>query len=272
LNKKLLLVIVAILLTISFIIIALKLKRSTTSLQTKEGRVVSVSTLYNQAKETQAQGNLLEARSLYQQLIANFPNSGEVANWQKKSDDLNIRLLFSPTLTPKSIPYEIKPQDTLSKIAREFKTTVDLLKKSNNISDYRILPGRKIKVWIAPFSAVVDKSQNILILKADEEIIKTYVVSTGINNCTPTGTFKIINKLTHPTWFKAGAVVAPGSPENVLGTRWLGFDLTGYGIHGTNEPQSLGRQITQGCVRMSNSDIEELYTIVPEGTEVTVVD
>ena len=127
-------------------------------------------------------------------------------------------------------------------------------------------------MWTAPFSIVVDKSQNTLILKTDEEIIKTYIVSTGINNSTPVGNFKIINKLSNPTWFKAGAVVAPNSPDNILGSRWLGFDLPGYGIHGTTDPQSLGKQVTQGCVRMSNSDIEELYAVVPIETEVTIYD
>jgi lipoprotein-anchoring transpeptidase ErfK/SrfK len=123
-----------------------------------------------------------------------------------------------------------------------------------------------------PFSILVDKSQNILILKSNEEVIKTYIVSTGANNSTPTGTFKIINKIPHPTWFKAGAVVPAGTPDNILGTRWLGFDLPGYGIHGTTEPQSLGQQVTQGCVRMANLEVEELYTIIPVGTEVTIID
>jgi lipoprotein-anchoring transpeptidase ErfK/SrfK len=118
----------------------------------------------------------------------------------------------------------------------------------------------------------VYKSQNILILKTDEEIIKTYIVSTGKNNSTPVGTFKIANKLINPTWFKAGAVVAAGSPENILGTRWLGFNLPGYGIHGTTDPKSVGKQVTEGCVRMLNSEVEELYSIVPVGTEVTIVD
>jgi len=118
----------------------------------------------------------------------------------------------------------------------------------------------------------VDKSQNTLILKTGEEIIKTYIVSTGVNNSTPLGNFKIINKLVSPTWYKAGVVVSAGSPGNILGSRWLGFDLAGYGIHGTTDPQSLGRQVTQGCVRMSNSDVEELYSIVPVETEVTIVD
>jgi lipoprotein-anchoring transpeptidase ErfK/SrfK len=103
-------------------------------------------------------------------------------------------------------------------------------------------------------------------------VVKTYLISTGVNNGTPAGTFKIVNKLPNPTWFKAGAVVPPGSADNVLGTRWLGFNLAGYGIHGTVEPQNLGKSVTLGCVRLANADVEELYSIVPVGTTVTVVD
>ena len=81
-----------------------------------------------------------------------------------------------------------------------------------------------------------------------------------------------MNKQVNPTWFKAGAVVPPDSPENILGTRWMGFDLKSYGIHGTTDPDALGKQVTAGCVRMRNSEVEELYDIAPIGTEVTMVD
>lgn len=238
----------------------------------KSGRITTVSALSKRAASALAKGNLYAAKQAYQQLINEFPDSKQVSEWQKKTEEINIKLLFSPVLTPKSVLYEIKPGDTLTRIAREFKTTPELLRKANAISDDRIRPGRKLKVWTSPFSVVVDKSQNSLILKSDEEVIKTYIVSTGANNSTPTGTFKIVNKLANPTWFKTGAAIPPESPENILGTRWMGFDLAGYGIHGTTEPQSLGRQVTQGCVRMANPEVEELYTIIPVGTEVTIVD
>ncbi|MFH1641199.1 MAG: L,D-transpeptidase family protein [Candidatus Omnitrophota bacterium] len=233
---------------------------------------VSPSGLISQAKELEGKGNLLEERLIYKRLINEFPESSEALSWQKAVENINIRLLFSPELTPKSVFYEIKQGDTLERIAKEFKTTSELIMKSNNLSSDKIFPGRKLKVWTEPFSIVVDKSQNTLILKTDEEIIKTFVVSTGTSGSTPTGNFKIVNKISNPTWFKAGAVVEPGSPENILGSRWLGFDLSGYGIHGTTEPQNLGKQVTQGCVRMLNSEVEELYAIVPVGTEVTIIE
>ena len=271
-NRILIISGIALVIIAAFILLSLN-KPPRPALETKQGeRLVSQPALLAQAKELEAKGQLLAAKNVYQELVNNFPGSADIMNWQKKAEDLNIKLLFSPALTPKSIAYEIKPGDSLAKIAKEFKTTPELIMKINNITGDKIFPGKKIKVWNAPLNIVVDKSQNILMLKSDDEIIKTYTVSTGANNSTPTGTFKVVNKLQNPTWFKAGAVVPAGSSDNVLGTRWLGFDLSGYGIHGTVDPQNLGKQVTQGCVRMANTDVEELYIIIPVGTEVTIVD
>ncbi|MDO8661755.1 MAG: L,D-transpeptidase family protein [Candidatus Omnitrophota bacterium] len=270
-NKKILLT-AGIILIILILIISFSLKKGKTSFAEGKTAVLNAQSLLNQARDLQTKGDLLGLAALYQKLVSDFPNSAEVMNWQKKIDDINIRLLFSPTLTPKSAIYEIKPGDTLSRIAKAFKTTPELIKKSNNLKSDMISPGKKLKVWNAPFSILVDKSQNILILKSNEEIVKTYIVSTGKDNTSPVGNFKITSKLVNPTWFKTGAVIPAGSPENVLGTRWLGIDKPSYGIHGTTDPQDLGKQVTQGCVRMANSDVEELYTIVPIGTEVVIVD
>lgn len=267
-NKKNLLVILAII-VIAAIVVILALKISST---VNPAHRASVNNLLNQARQFESKGNLLEEKSVYQKLVNDFPESAQVMDWQKKAEEINIKLIFSSVITPQSLTYQIKPGDTINKIAREYKTTPELIMKSNNLSNSLIIPGRQIKVWNAPFSILVDKSQNILILKSNEEIIKTYIVSTGKNNCTPVGTFKIINKLLNPTWFKAGAVVPPQSSENVLGTRWMGFDLAGYGIHGTIEPKELGKQVTQGCVRLANSDVEELYTMIPVGTEVVIIE
>ncbi|MBU0710030.1 MAG: L,D-transpeptidase family protein, partial [Candidatus Omnitrophica bacterium] len=253
-------------------LIIINIKKGGPSLNTGIDNGPTLSGLISQAKELEAQNNLLQAKNIYQKLIGEFPNSDEIMHWQKKLEEINLKLLFSPAIIPQSTSYEIKQGDSLSKIAAKFNTTVELIKKSNNIKDDIIMPGKKIKVSTATFNLIIDKSQNTLMLKTGEEIIKTYIVSTGKDNSTPTGTFIIINKLLNPTWFKSGAVIASGSPDNILGTRWMGFDLAGYGIHGTTEPEKLGQQVTAGCVRMSNSEVEELYSILPKGTEVLVVD
>jgi len=173
---------------------------------------------------------------------------------------------------PHAVVYEIKPGDTLGAISKKHHVSIDLIKRINGLASDKIRPGKKLKIPNYKFSIVVDKSQNTLILKGDEEVLKTYQVSTGENNSTPTGVFKITDRLVNPTWYKEGAVVPYGSPGHILGTRWLGFDKEGYGIHGTTEPEKLGLQVTSGCVRLRNEEVEELFTFAVSGTEVTVVD
>jgi lipoprotein-anchoring transpeptidase ErfK/SrfK len=232
----------------------------------------SVPGLLRQAQDLEQKADHAGLKAAYQTLINDFPNHKNIAVWQKKLEEVNLKIIFSPIVAPGlSQEYEIQPQDNLSKIAKQFNTTVELLMRSNKLSSDKINPGRKIKVWTGKFNVLVDKSRNTLILKLNDEMMKTYAVATGLNNSTPVGTFKIVNKLPNPIWYKAGAVVPSGSPENILGTRWLGFDLTGYGIHGTTEPESIGKQATAGCVRMLNTEVEELYSLLPVGTEVIIV-
>ena len=147
-----------------------------------------------------------------------------------------------------------------------------MIARANGLNNDVVRLGKKLKISKIKFSIVVDKSQNILTLKSGGEIFKTYHVSTGKNSCTPVGNFKITNKLMNPVWYTAGAVVPPDSPKNILGSRWMGISQPGYGIHGTTQPQSIGKSVTAGCVRVRNAEVEELYSIVPEGTEVVIVD
>jgi lipoprotein-anchoring transpeptidase ErfK/SrfK len=192
---------------------------------------------------------------------------------QQELEDANVRMLFSSIPTPDSISYEVQKGDTLAKIARKFSNTQEMILAANGLKNAAVVPlGRKLKVHNEKFSIVVDKSQNILTLKSGNNIVKTYRVSTGSNNSTPVGTFKIINKIVDPTWYTINAVVPAGSPDNILGSRWMGISAPSYGIHGTTDPKSIGKQVTSGCVRMVNSDVEELYRIVPEGTEVVIID
>jgi len=217
-------------------------------------------------------GDLLSAKKLYEQAREKIDDTARLKEIQRKIEDINIKIIFSPIIDKCAKKYIVKPNDSLAKIAKENNTTIELIKRANSLSSDVIRPEQELKITTCKFSIVVDKSQNLLFLKVGDEIVKTYVVSTGKNNSTPVGVFKIVNKQPNPTWFKAGAVVAPNSPDNILGTRWLGIEAKGYGIHGTTMPEELGKQVTLGCVRMRNEEVEELYDIVPVGTEVTIVD
>jgi lipoprotein-anchoring transpeptidase ErfK/SrfK len=225
---------------------------------------------WEEARALVAEGAYLEAEEIYEALLENPDLGARAAEVEKEYEALQIQIIFSPLETPESISHTIEPGDSLYELAKKYNTTVALLRKSNGIEGDKIIAGKKLKVSKAQFSIVVQKRRNRLTLLADGNLLKRYKVATGTDGSTPAGAFKIVNKLENPTWFRAGAVVPPDSPDNILGTRWLGFDSPGYGIHGTTLPETIGQQASKGCIRMLNEDVEELYDIVPTGTEVTV--
>lgn len=233
----------------------------------------TVQLLVQRANALYQEGKLVDARNLYQDAYAeDSASAAQKSEIQKRLEDLNLRIIFSRIVTDDSTLYTIQPGDSLNRIAKKFNTTVSLLKRSNGLAGDKIYPNDTLKVVANPFSIFVDKSDNVLRLLLGGRLIKTYHVATGKNNSTPVATVTIKDKLIDPTWYHAGAVVPPDSPENILGTRWMGFDLRGYGIHGTTIPESIGTQSTSGCVRMFNHEVEELYSMIPVGTKVVIVD
>lgn len=218
------------------------------------------------------QGQLIEARATYRLLLERLPNSPLAAQAQERLGAVNVALLFSRAKTAEDGLYEVKPGDTLGNIAQEFHVTIELIKKANGLKSDVIRAKQPLKIPQGRFSIVIDKSQNQLLLAQNDQFFKTYTVATGADGSTPVGAFKIVTKLEHPVWYRQGAVVPADSPENILGTRWLGIDKEGYGIHGSIDPSNIGKQVTAGCVRMRNEEVEELYAIVPSGTPVTIVD
>lgn len=229
--------------------------------------------LKNKAEMLSENGQYIEALKVYEEILKNNDLSIEEQNLIESSyRDLNFKILFSKTKTETSKIHIVRPGDSLYKLAAQYNTTVELIKNSNGLRGDTIYPDMRLKIETAPFSILVDKSDNILILFMQNKPIKKYLVATGENSGTPAGEFKIINKLVDPTWFNSGAIVSPDNPDNILGTRWMGFDYPGYGIHGTTIPESIGTQATAGCIRMLNEEVEELYGIVPTGTVVSIKD
>ncbi|MCM8795018.1 MAG: L,D-transpeptidase family protein [Candidatus Omnitrophica bacterium] len=188
------------------------------------------------------------------------------------SDGVDLKTLFASAPADSSAIYTVKSGDTLSRIARRHGTTVELLQAANGLTGDLIRVGQRLKIFKASFSVLVDKSDNTLTLKNGQEVLKVYPCSTGKEGITPVGSFKIINRIVDPPWYSPEGVIPPGDPRNQLGTRWLGFDAPGYGIHGTIDPASIGKPVTEGCIRLTNRDVEELFAYLPEGTPVSVTE
>lgn len=189
---------------------------------------------------------------------------------KEEQQDQNLNQIAVSLQAP-VVVHEVFSGDTLGKIAKQYGTTVDLIKRKNQLKNDIIRAGQRLTIWTGVFDVLIDKSDNVLTVKSGEQVVKTYPISTGKDGSTPEGQFTITSKMEHPVWYHKGEIVPPGAPENYLGTRWLGFDLPQYGIHGTIEPQLIGQSVSHGCVRMRNEDVEELFTYIPYGTKVQII-
>ena len=126
---------------------------------------------------------------------------------------------------------------------------------------------------------VVNRSTNRLQLYAQTRLVRTFPVATGQSIYpTPLGRWHIVVKEMNPWWYPPvwdswakGLKPVPPGPSNPLGTRWMGLDAPGVGIHGTDEPASIGYSASHGCIRMQVPDAEWLYQRVAIGTTVFVI-
>ena len=118
---------------------------------------------------------------------------------------------------------------------------------------------------------VVSLEDRKLALVEDGQVKKIYTVAVGKPSTpSPEGTFTIARRVANPTYHHDGKTILPG-PHNPVGSRWMGLSISGYGIHGTNEPNSIGKAASHGCVRMAKADLEEFYELVAVGDTVKLV-
>ncbi|MFN7181995.1 MAG: L,D-transpeptidase family protein [Planctomycetota bacterium] len=214
-----------------------------------------------------------EARRLYSKVYF-LLEKGEQKEVYKKLTQINNKMIFSATIYSDSFTYTVVKGDILMKIGKKFSINPELIKKINKLKSDLIYPGQNLKILKVDkdrkFHILVKKDDLKLYLLWGEDLIREYPISIGNpdESPTPSGQFRITSRLPFPTW----KGIPYGDPANILGTRWLGFNEphSNYGIHGTTQPDTIGKKTTNGCIRMHNSDIEELYDFVTEGVEVVI--
>lgn len=231
--------------------------------------------LLNTVSQYLAEGKKYEARNMLSDLFI----SGKIPEKQKEIQDqldkLNEEIIFSPLPFPDAIMYTVQSGDILARIAKRFNTNYELIMKINGIAPNRLNIGDQLKILTGKTKILISKRDFTLLLLLNDKYVKQYRVATGKNNKTPVGTFEVKNKMKEPVWYSPDGGVFPyGHKENILGTRWIGFkdkpNLHGYGIHGTTQPETIGTAASNGCIRMLNSDVEELYDFVTSDTEIII--
>jgi lipoprotein-anchoring transpeptidase ErfK/SrfK len=244
------------------------------------------------AKSKFDQGRLLEARrGLNALLAAGSLSDADLQSAKQLLSQINATVVFSPRKFEDDEfggTFTVPPGGVLQKIASSHEVSTDLLMRINGIKDARRLQaGKTIKVLKGPFHAVISKKNFSLELwlgnpgEKGSMFITAFPVGLGKDDSTPTGTWAVINKLKNPAYYspRGEGVISADDPKNPLGEYWIGLagtdghavGKTSYGIHGTTDPTSIGKQESMGCIRLKNEDAAQVYEMLVEGKSLVVV-
>jgi L,D-transpeptidase ErfK/SrfK len=161
--------------------------------------------------------------------------------------------------------HTVKPGEYLALIAANYRISFQRLLSANPgiTNPNMIFVGQKIEIpglqdpTSIPFTIRVSLGQRRITLVNNGRIVKTFPIAVGkMLTRTPLGEYVIVNREPNP-----------GGPYGVM---WLSLSRRGYGIHGTNNPSSIGKAVSAGCIRMHNHDVLDLASRVPNGTRVVI--
>lgn len=181
--------------------------------------------------------------------------------------------------------YQVKQGDQFVALAKQFDVPYQLLMRLNNIKKPESLPaGKNIKVVQGPFHVVIELKRFLMSVYLDDVLVRSYPVGLGkVGRDTPTGRWLVRVKQVNPKWIdrEQGKTYHPDDPDNPLGERWIALEgvegaakgRSGFGIHGTISPESIGKNGSRGCIRLHNRDVEELFDLLASNkSEVYVVE
>ncbi len=167
-------------------------------------------------------------------------------------------------------PHIVQSGERLERIAAKYQISWQYIAGVNRVDPRRIRAGQKLKVIKGPFSVFVDLSDFELTVHSHGFFVKRYSVGIGKDGASPLGKFTVLEKLEKPQYTDPdGKVIAGGAANNPLGTHWLDIGNS-FGIHGTIEPNSIGKAESRGCIRMRNEEVAEVYSFLIKGSEVVI--
>lgn len=182
--------------------------------------------------------------------------------------------------------HKVQPGEYLSTVANNYRIPYQLIERINDIQANRLQAGQPLQVIKGPVHAQVDKSEyrmDLYVLDPDgiRIYLKSYTVGLGEFDSTPVGTWRVKpgSKVGPanggPSWRnpRTGKVYDRNDPDIPIGEYWMALEgldentkgKAGYGIHATNNPESIGRQESMGCIRMRDEDVDEVFYTLFEG-------
>jgi LysM repeat protein len=235
-------------------------------------------------------GKIIEARDKLNQSLRMPMSPQQRLSVKNQLSELSDQWLFSRTVVPEDPlceSYQVRFGDTLESIGNKYKVPYEFLMTINHISRPESLQaGLPIKVLKGPFNAKIYRSTFTMDVYLQNTFVRSFRVGLGKDKTeTPTGLWRVKaeGKLEKPPWPDpvSGKIIYPEDPEYPLGSRWIGLDglsgqakdRTGFGIHGTKDPETIGNASSQGCIRMNNGEAILVYNMLfPGVSQVEVAD
>ena len=228
---------------------------------------------------------VIDARTKLTEAFRMPLNKKQRAYVKEQLTDLADKWLFGKTIYPDDKlcgSYKVKSGDLLSTIAKKYKVPWEILLGINKISRPEVLrAGDTIKVVNGPFHVRVDRSSFTMDLYLqDKTFVRSFRIGLGKpGHDTPTGLWRVrsagVGKLIQPPWVDPDShkMYYAEDPDYPLGSRWIGLDglegnakgRTGFGIHGTKDPEQIGKADSRGCIRMYNGQLKLVYDLLEEG-------
>lgn len=240
------------------------------------------------ARRQYAAGNIIEARHALNALLKQSPSRAEQAELRKLLTGIGRDTIFSSRRQPNdplTDHYVVQSGDVLIHIGQRYKVPPEVLMRINGIRDAtRLRADQKLKVLHGPFHVQIHKSAFRMDVYIQDLYVRSFRVALGAEHGTPEGVWRVKERLENPTYYPPASaeikrIIPPDDPANPLGEYWIGLegiggdatDRVGYGIHGTIEPESIGKAVSLGCVRMHNEDVALLYALLLPGESTVTI-
>ena len=204
-------------------------------------------------------------------------NRDALLGWAKELERAQRNHRFSPRGAWPHIEQKVTAGDSLTVLRKrilrrrpDLLLCTGLIAEVNGITGY-LQPGDVLRIPTDRANVIVDLDARLLMYRHGDEVVGAWQCGIGKpGHETPIGEYKIGIKQKKPAHTTKG--LPYGHPDNPLGSRWLALERDGrntsYGIHGTSDPDGVGGEVSLGCIRMRNGDVDELFEILPVGAHV----
>ena len=238
----------------------------------KTGSFKQAATTFSELLQEELQAPWAADRATLRAWMGGLSRAQDRYQWDRDGDWPSIEVTVQPGESLVAIRKRVLSQRP------DLLLCTGLIARANELKGDIIHPGDRLRIPTERAHARVDLDARVAFYMLGERVVGAWEVGIGRpGNDTRPGTYTVGDKQEQPMWFRPGQDPVPfGDPENPLGTRWLGWDddtgrESSLGFHGTNDPAGVGKAVSDGCIRMHNRDVEELFEILPRDAKVVVL-